>query len=430
MIMQKLVCLFILMPSVCYFAICSDMAQLLSYAQESNTKTDYLTLEDAVGIALNNNPLLKSKKHNIGTYEGRIKQARLLPNPEIEFFTQETPTNNIGFDQSQNSVALSQKLETGGKRKLRVKAARKEKKVMEMDLQTTIADITAKVKKSFFNVLTTEEEFKFAKKTIEIAKSLMSISNQRFKIGDIARIDVLKAEIELSNAKMRVQNAERKYLNTAKMLQTVMGVSDIDLNNLLPISTADTPSLNLENLNELLLNNHPALKARKKVVDLSVIKITEAKRMAIPDINATIGYKRLSTTDINTVQAGIEFSLPIFNRNQGKIIEARALSHKAKDDVEVVRNQLLLQLSNAFSLYTSTREQVRIFTDTIIPQSEESLKIARQGYRQGEFDYLQVLDAQRTLANTRISYLKILNELFSSITEIEKFVGVKISDIK
>jgi cobalt-zinc-cadmium efflux system outer membrane protein len=418
------------MPSVCYFAICSDMAQLLSYAQESNTKTDYLTLEDAVGIALNNNPLLKSKKHNIGTYEGRIKQARLLPNPEIEFFTQETPTNNIGFDQSQNSVALSQKLETGGKRKLRVKAARKEKKVMEMDLQTTIADITAKVKKSFFNVLTTEEELKFAKKTIEIAKSLMSISNQRFKIGDIARIDVLKAEIELSNAKMRVQNAERKYLNTAKMLQTVMGVSDIDLNNLLPISTADTPSLNLENLNELLLNNHPALKARKKVVDLSVIKITEAKRMAIPDINATIGYKRLSTTDINTVQAGIEFSLPIFNRNQGKIIEARALSHKAKDDVEVVRNQLLLQLSNAFSLYTSTREQVRIFTDTIIPQSEESLKIARQGYRQGEFDYLQVLDAQRTLANTRISYLKILNELFSSITEIEKFVGVKISDIK
>ena len=430
MIMQKLVCLFILMPSVCYFAICSDMAQLLSYAQESNTKTDYLTLEDAVGIALNNNPLLKSKKHNIGTYEGRIKQAGLLPNPEIEFFTQETPTNNIGFDQSQNSVALSQKLETGGKRKLRVKAARKEKKVMEMDLQTTIADITAKVKKSFFNVLTTEEELKFAKKTIEIAKSLMSISNQRFKIGDIARIDVLKAEIELSNAKMRVQNAERKYLNTAKMLQTVMGVSDIDLNNLLPISTADTPSLNLENLNELLLNNHPALKARKKVVDLSVIKITEAKRMAIPDINATIGYKRLSTTDINTVQAGIEFSLPIFNRNQGKIIEARALSHKAKDDVEVVRNQLLLQLSNAFSLYTSTREQVRIFTDTIIPQSEESLKIARQGYRQGEFDYLQVLDAQRTLANTRISYLKILNELFSSITEIEKFVGVKISDIK
>ncbi|NOR64465.1 MAG: hypothetical protein GQ468_00430 [Candidatus Scalindua sp.] len=430
MTMQKILCLSILMLSVCYFAICSDKALLLSHAQETNTKIEYLTLEDAVEIAINNNPLIKSKKHNIGSSEGRVRQAGLLPNPEIEFFTQEMPTNNIGFDQSQNSVALFQKLETGGKRKLRVKAAENEKRVMEMDLQSTIANITAKVKKSFFNVLTTHEELKFAEEALEITKSLMSISNQRFEIGDIARIDVLKAEIELSNAKMRVQNTERKYLNSAKILQTVMGVPDIDLNNLFPISTADTPSLNLDNLNDLLLNNHPALKARKKVVELSVIKISEAKRMAIPDINATVGYKRLSATDINTIQAGIEFPLPIFNRNQGKIIEARALSHKAKDDVEVVRNQLLLQLSNAFSLYTSTREQVSFFTYTIVPQSEESLKIARQGYKQGEFDYLEVLDAQRTLANTRISYLKILNELFSSITEIEKFVGVKISDIK
>lgn len=152
--------------------------------------------------------------------------------------------------------------------------------------------------------------------------------------------------------------------------------------------------------------------------------------MAIPDINATIGYKRLTEIDVNTIQAGIEFPLPIFNRNQGKIIEAKAFSFKAKDDVEVVRNQLLLQLNNAFNLYISTREQVRFFTNSIIPQAEESLKIASQGFKQGEFDYLEVLDAQRTLANTRISYLKISNEFFSSITEIEKLVGVKISDIK
>ena len=430
MTMQKILCLSILMLSVCYFAICSDKALLLSHAQEINTKIEYLTLEDAVEIALNNNPLIKSKKHNIGSSEGRVRQAGLLPNPEIEFFTQEMPTNNIGFDQSQNSVALFQKLETGGKRKLRVKAAEKEKRVMEMDLQTTIADITAKVKKSFFKALTAQDELKFAKETLEIAKSLMTISSERFETGDIAKIEALKVEIELSNAKMMVQEAERKHLNSVKMLQTVMGVPDIVLDNLFPVSTADTPLLNLDKLNELLLNNQTALKARKKVVDLSLIKITEAKRMAIPDINATVGYKRLSATDVNTIQAGIEFPLPIFNRNQGKIIEARALSHKAKDDVEVVRNQLLLQLSNAYSLYTSTREQVRFFTYTIVPQSEESLKIARQGYKQGEFDYLEVLDAQRTLANTRISYLKILNELFSSITEIEKFVGVKISDIK
>lgn len=418
------------MLAVCYFTICSDNALLVSHAMDSNTKSEYLTLEDVIEIAINNNPLIKSKKHNMGTYEGKIKQAGLLPNPKILFFTQEIQTNNVGFDQSQNSVDLIQKLETGGKRKLRVKAAEKEKKVMEFDLLTTIADITAKVKTAYFNVLTKQDELKFAEETLVIAKSLMSIASERFESGDIAKIEILKAKIELSNAEMRVQDVERKHLNSVKMLQTVMGVPNIVLYNLSPISTADTPSLNMDKLNDLLLNRHPALKARKKAVDLSLIKITEAKRMAIPDINAMIGYKRLTEIDVNTIQAGIEFPLPIFNRNQGKIIEAKAFSFKAKDDVEVVRNQLLLQLNNAFNLYISTREQVRFFTNSIIPQAEESLKIARQGYKQGEFNYLEVLDAQRTLANTRISYLKISNEFFSSITEIEKLVGVKISDIK
>lgn len=430
MTMQKLLCLSIIILSVCHFAVFSDNALLLCQAQESNIKTEYLTMEDAVEIAINNNPVIKSKKHNIKSSDGRIKQAGLLPNPDIEFFTQETPTNSIGFGESQNSVALFQKLETGGKRKLRVQVAKKEKNVLELDLQTTLADITAKVRKAFFNALTAQDELKLANETLEIAKNLMSISNERFETGDISKIDVLKAEIELSNTKMRVQDAERKKLNSVKTLKTVMGVPNIALNNLLPISVTDTPSLNLEKLNDLLLKNHPALKARKKVVDLSLIKITEAKRMVIPDINATVGYKRLSATDVNTVQAGIEFPLPIFNRNQGKISEAKAFSFKAKDDVEIVRNQLQLQLNNAFSLYISTREQVRFYVDSIIPQAEESLKITRQGYKLGEFDYLEVLDAQRTLATTKVSYLKILNELYSSITEIEKFVGVKIADIK
>ncbi len=418
------------MFSVFYLAVFSDDVLLKSHAQESNTKTEYLTLEDAVEIAINNNPMIKSKRHNLDASTGRIRQANLLPNPVVEFFTEEMPTEDIGLSQSQNTVSLSQKLEIGGKRKLRTEVAKKEKGILELDLQITIMDIIAKVKKVFFDVLTAQDKLKLARETVEIAKSLRNISDEKFKAGDVAKIEVLKSEVELSNAKMKAIEAERNKLNSIKKLQTVLGMPDTSLNNLSPISVADTPSLKLEKLEDLLLKNYPALQVQKKIVNLSLLKITEAKRNAIPDINASIGYKRLSATDDDTIQAGINLPLPLFNRNQGKIAEANALSDKAKDDAIVIRNELLLQLNNAFSLYSSTHEQVRYFVDTIIPQAEESLKISKQGYKHGEFDYLEVLDAQRTLANTRISYLKILNELFSSITEIEKLVGVKISDIK
>lgn len=185
----------------------------------------------------------------------------------------------------------------------------------------------------------------------------------------------------------------------------------------------------MEKLEELL-KNYPDLKAQKSIVNLSLLKIKEAKRKNIPDIDVSIGYKRLSAIDDDTIQAGISLPLPFFNRNHGNIIEAEKLSHKAKDDEAAARNELLLQLDNAYSMYASTRELVRSFIDTVVPQAEESLKMSKQGYEHGEFDFLEMLDAQRTLVTANVSYLKALNDLFTSMTEIERLVGGKISDIK
>lgn len=419
-----------LMLAVCYFVVCSDQALLLSNAQDTNTTTEYLTVEDAVEIAINNNPIIKSKKHNVEAATGRIRQAHVLPNPELNLFTEEAPTNEIGLNESQNMVSLSQKLEIGGKRGLRTDVAKKEKTILGLDVQTAIWNITAKTKKAFFDLLTAQDELNLAKKTVEIAMSLKSLSDKRFEAGDIARLGVLKAGVELSNAKINVVEAERNMFNATKRLQTSMGTIGTPLQKLVPIPVTDVPLLKLEKLEELLIENYPALQAQKNIVDLSLLKVKEAKRKRIPDIDFSVGYKRLSATDNDTLQAGITLPLPFFNRNQGNIIEANELSYKAKYDEMIVRNELLLQLNDAFSMYASTRELVRSFVDTIIPQAKESLKIAKQGYEHGEFDYMDVLDAQRTLATTNVSYLKISNELFSSITEIEKLVGVKISDIK
>jgi cobalt-zinc-cadmium efflux system outer membrane protein len=419
-----------LMLAACYFVVCSDQALLLSHAQDTNTTTEYLTIEDAVEIAINNNPIIKSKRHNVEAATGRIRQAHLLPNPELNLLTEEMPTNEIGLSQSQNMVSLSQKLETGGKRRLRTEVAIKEKGILELNLQIMITSITAQAKKAFFDVITAQDELNLAKKNVEIAMSLKNLTDKRFEAGDIAKLGVLKAEVELSNAKANVVEAERNMFNATKRLQTIMGTTETPLQKLVPIPVTDVPPLKLEKLEELLIENYPALQAQKNIVDLSLLKVKEAKRKRIPDIDFSVGYKRLSATDDDTIQAGINLPLPIFNRNQGKIIETRALSFKAKDDEMIVRNELLLQLNDAFSMYASTRELVRSFLDTIVPRAEESLKIAKQGYEHGEFDFLEVLDSQRTLVTTNVSYLKALNDLFTSMAEIERLVGVKISDIK
>ncbi|MGR3317394.1 MAG: TolC family protein [Candidatus Anammoxibacter sp.] len=412
------------------FAIFSSNNLFHAYAKEISAKDKYLTIEDAVNIAIQNNPLIKSKKHKVEAAKGKIIQAKLIPNPVINLVAEEMPTNEIGLNQSQNMVSLSQKLELGGKRRLRTDAAKKQKNILNLDTQTAIWNITAKTKKAFFDLLTAQDELNLARNNVEIAMSLKNLTDKKFEAGDISKLGVLKAQVELSNAKTNVIEAERNMFNATRRLQTVMGAIGTPLQKLVPVPVTDVPNLKLEKLEELLLENCPALQAQKSVVNLSLIKVKEAKRKMIPDINFSVGYKRLSATDDDTIQAGISLPLPFFNRNQGNIIEAKELSYKAKYDEAATRNELLLQLDNAFSMYASTRELVRSFIDSIIPQAEESLKISKLGYEHGEFDFLEVLDARRTLVTANASYLKVLNDLFTSMTEIERFVGVKISDIK
>ncbi len=370
------------------FVIFSNNNLFPAYTQGISAKDKYLTIEDAVNIAIQNNPLIKSKKHKVEAAKGKIKQAKLMPNPIVNLVAEEAPTNEIGLNESQNMVSLSQKLEIGGKRGLRTEAAKKEKNILGLDVQTAIWNITAKTKKAFFDLLTEQDELNLAKKNVEIAMGLKNLSDKRFEAGEISKLVVLKADVELSNAKINVVEAERNMFDATRRLQTIMGTIGTPLQKLVPIPVTDMPLLKLERLKELFLKYYPALQAQKSIVNLSLLRVKEAKREMIPDIDLSIGYKRLSATDDDTIQAGISLPLPFFNRNQGNIIAARELSHKAKDDEVYARNELLLQLDNAFSMYASTRELVRSFIDTIIPQAEESLKISKQGYEHGEFDFL------------------------------------------
>ena len=72
------------------------------------------------------------------------------------------------------------------------------------------------------------------------------------------------------------------------------------------------------------------------------------------------------------------------------------------------------------------RRRVVEFRDKILPKAEESLKLIERGYKEGEFDYIDLLDAQRTWAETRISYIESLKNLNLLIADIERLAVTKI----
>ena len=135
---------------------------------------------------------------------------------------------------------------------------------------------------------------------------------------------------------------------------------------------------------------------------------------------------QIPSIDPDIIDMGLTIPLPIFNRNQGRILEARHLAAKARRDAETLANRLSAELASAHAAYMIARDEVAVFRDRIVPASKRALSQAREGYQAGKMSFLDLLDAQRTLARARLSLLGSIKDMNAARTTLWKIVGPEV----
>ena len=120
-----------------------------------------------------------------------------------------------------------------------------------------------------------------------------------------------------------------------------------------------------------------------------------AGRIPNVDVQTAVQYDNATGYTFASVQVGAP--IPVFNRNQGNIRRAQAELIAAQNDVKRTELELQQRLAAAFEQYTNARYQVEKYSKDILPNAQASLKLTTAGYQQGEFSYLSLLTAQRTL---------------------------------
>lgn len=412
--------------AVILFFLVAVMARTSAFVHAAQ---EALTLDAAIRIALEKNPQLAAMRKSIEAAEGRIKQAQLIPNPRLGYNAEEISGQGKDLGKGQNTFGISQLFETGGKRSLRTEVAKKEKTVVELEYETLALNIESKTKQAFYEVLAAKEGLKIAEGTLTIAMNLEDAARKRLEAGDIPQIEVFKAEVEVAQAINYKIKAETELLNAQKRLFTVMGEPDVQPGDPVGSLYTETTALDLDKLQTYLLQNYPLLKASKQNIKVANTRVKQAKKEIIPNLDISAGYGRDGEAEEDIARFAVEVPFPIFNRNQGKIAESRSLVEKAERDYRALHNNLLLQLNQTFSAYGAQSKQVKLFIEEILPRAKQSLNLAAEGYREGEFSYLDVLDAQRTLAQARASYISTLKGLNVTIAELERLICNKITDV-
>ncbi|MCL5885294.1 MAG: TolC family protein [Deltaproteobacteria bacterium] len=389
--------------------------------------TGELTLRQALELALAGNPDLASFSWEVRSGDARVLQAGLIPNPEIgvnvENILGSGPFRN--FDSSETTLSISQLVELGGKRAARIRLASAGKEVTVWDYEAKRADLAAEVAKSFVGVLSTQERVALAEETTRLAEEVLIAVSARVAAGKISPVEETKARVAFSVSRIEMERVNRSLEAARTKLSATWGSSKPVFSRAVGRLDQVAPIPSVEELSGRLSRNPDIARWAVELEQRRAV-LSQERAGRVPDVTLSAGVRRLRTpegTDDPALVFSAAIPLPLFNRNQGKILESKYQVSKAEREREAAGNRVRAALSDAYQALAIGYMEATTLKSVVLPGARSAFESAREGFRQGKFGYLDVLDAQRTLFEARGRYVEALAAYHRAAADIERLIG-------
>lgn len=375
-----------------------------------------LSLRQAVEQALAHHPELAVANAEVEALGGASLQARARPNPELSFTQEGTKSPS-----RTTTVQINQPIELGGKRQARMTAAESAAELARADLAARRHAIAAAVVTAFFDVLTIQERLRLAEAALELSQRSSLATSQRVKAGKLSPVEETKAKVAEANVRIELAQARSESSAARARLANAMGsplgalVLEGRLDDLPPIQ-------NYEGF-QAQLDQSPALqRAEMEVRRRKALTAVENARR-ISDITVSLGAKRDQEQGRTQAVIGLSIPLPLFDRNEGNILEALKREDKARLELAATRVQLENEAIQARERLSSARAEAQSLAADVVPGAQSAYDAATKGFELGKFSFLEALDAQRTLLQARSQYLKALAEAHRANAELHRILG-------
>jgi cobalt-zinc-cadmium efflux system outer membrane protein len=378
-----------------------------------------LTIEAAIAQALETGPRTAAAQARRQAAAAGVDQADVAPNPELsvemENFQGSGPYRD--FRSSERTYSLSQTLELGGKRGARVDAARAGLSRATYDLEISRLDLTRDVKLAFAEALAADADKALAEDQVRLAGEVERAIQARLEAGREAPIQLSRAEIARRQAQMVLDQAKRRAQLARQMLAGLTGIQQPGLRLVDDWFTRlhSAPAVQTGESADLLRQQTAVRQGR---ADLAV-----ERAKAIPDVTVSAGFRQFREGNDNAFLVGVSVPIPVFDQNRGAIARARAELTAAEADLAAERIDRERRLAAATVNLAAAHDNATALQSQIIPTAETAFAAAQEGYRQGKFSYLEVLEAQRTLFEARRDLINSLQGFHNARAELDRLTA-------
>ncbi|MDA1085711.1 MAG: TolC family protein [Verrucomicrobia bacterium] len=388
--------------------------------------TGTLKLEQALGAALLRNPSLAAFSHNLRAVEARLLQARALPNPELEFGLDEYDRDGKGLDAAETSVTLGQLFELGGKRHWRTRVAEAEGELAGWDYESKRLDVFTETARRFTAVIVAQQRFELAGAAVQLAEKTSRAVRERVKAGKEPPLQASKSEAELEMVRMDLFEANNVLRVARRKLAAMWGGERAEFSNVeghLDGVLGPVPSMTALR-SRLALN--PDLARWDAEIRMRRSALSLEKSARVPDVTAAIGFQSFEEDGTDSLALGVGLPLPLFDRNQGNIAAAAYGLSKAEAERSAAELALAAELAEIHAGLTTSYQRVEALRGKVVPAMEQAFAAAHEGYQQGKFGFLDMLDAQRGLFQAKGALVDALSDYHTALADIQGITGTSI----
>ena len=389
-----------------------------------------ISLEEAIQLALEHYLPLQADRLEREAARADIRQARLIPNPELSFEMDQDgqgPLYESGVAES--FWGVSQQIELGGKRSGRIWMVQARADATESRLAANTLEVVRDVSTRFYHLLANQRRLQLSDSLLTTAEQFHATVSQRQRAGKVSELEERRARILLATARVQHEEA-RRMVSVARIdLQAMWGdatqavdQAEGNLRQAGPIPPLDWMISRLDQHPELQLLRHHEEEARARPA--------WERAMAVPDPELSLGVRQDRELRSSGLVLGARISLPFFYRNQGAIARSSIEVDQAGTLLEAARLRLTSQLRAGFADVIAAQKEAELLGETAIADALANLEALVTGYENGKFDLLSVLDAQRALFEISDLHINALERFHTRRLHVERLIGVPFSSFK
>jgi len=418
-----------------------------------------LSITDCLNLALaHNGDVLKSRK-DLEASHGLSVQTRAIVVPKVQVAAEYgivgrdavdrlefpafpfLPEGLTGIDPGDQhwsaNIRLVQSIMEGGRLRSALRTAKLLGEQAIAQHNVVLANVTTDVRAAYYDVLLAQQQVAVSEASVALLEKELDDSRRRYDAGTVPRFNVLRAEVELANARPRLSRARNAHRIGKNVLANLLGRPlPREVWEDIPLRLADTLDAPVVNTSvpealRLALERRPELDAARKAQQLSREEVVQARAGAYPRLQSYVGYgarKSMFSPDLDREvhgwEAGVQLTWNVFDGSftRGKVAEAAATLDRTQIDYDDLVRKIELEVRTACSVLIEAWEVLQS-QQKVIEQADEALRLARARAEAGTGTQLDVLGAQTALTDARTITIRAKRDYAVAVARLERAIG-------